>query len=231
MKYYDEQEIKKAVEVIADNKPFEVRIIYNTGFVKTGYFKGSDLLIEALSKVNLADCNVYMTLNEIHEGCYCRIQRDRIIDSKGKTPSTSENDITAFRWLLIDLDPVRPTGISSSDEELRHSKIVALKVIDFMRDLDFDDCIIAESGNGIHLLYRIDCPATDDNKKLLADCLKSVNEKCSDNIVKVDSVNFKKSQVCKLYGTLAQKGCNTKERPFRMSRIITLNELKGVLKH
>lgn len=228
MKYFDEAEIRKAVEALTDGKPFEVRIIYNEGKVRSGYFLGADVLLDELKKVNLDDCNIYITLNEIHEGCYCRKQRDHFIEIRGKSaPSTSENDITAFRWLLVDLDPKRPAGISSSDAELEHAKVVALKVIAFMTEQGFDDCIVALSGNGIHLLYKINEPPTDENKTILAQCLKSIDAACSDDIVKIDAVNFKKSQVCKLYGTLAQKGTNTKARPFRMSMIISLDDLRG----
>lgn len=227
MKCYDAAEIKKAIDFITENKVYESRQISNDGRVRSGYFVGSEKLIEELSNLKLDDFNIYITLNELHPGCYCRKQRDHFIDAKGKaTPTTSENDVIAFRWLLLDLDPVRPSGISSSDDELKHSMKIALKVIEFMSGLNFDNYIIALSGNGIHLLYRIDIPATEENKKMLAECLKAVNSECSDDIVKVDAVNFKKSQVCKLYGTLAQKGTNTPERPFRMSRIISLDELK-----
>ncbi len=227
MKYYDEAEIRKTIPLITLNQPYEVRIVYNDGKVRSGYFKGEDILVKELEKVNLDDCNVYITLGQIHEGCYCRKQRDRFIECKGKNaPSTSENDVIAFRWFLIDIDPKRPSGISSSDAELKHAMIVALRVIEFMAKLDFDSYIIALSGNGVHLLYRINEDATDENKQMLADCLKAVDAECSDDIVKIDSVNFKKAQVCKLYGTLAQKGSNTPERPFRMSRIISLEELR-----
>lgn len=225
--YFDAEEIKKTIEKLTDNEPYECRIIYNDGKVKSGYFKGSDILISELEKTQLNDCNVYLTLNKIHEGCYCRRQRDRFIESRGKnTISTSEDDVIGFRWFLIDVDPIRPSGISSSDAELSHSKQIALKVIDFMKELQFDDYIIAMSGNGVHLLYRITEPATDEMKTLLSNCLKAVDAKCSDKIAKIDCVNFKKAQVCKLYGTLAQKGCNTVERPFRMSKITDLADLQ-----
>lgn len=227
MRSYIATEVTKTIEEITDGMPYECRKIFNDGKVRSGYFLGSEKLLEELSKEKNDDCNIYITLNQIHPGCYCRKQRDHFIDAKAKaTPTTSENDVIAFRWLLLDLDPIRPSGISSSDAELKHSMRIALKVIDFMSGLDFDNFIIALSGNGIHLLYRIDIPATEENKKLLSECLKAVDSECSDDIVKVDAVNFKKSQVCKLYGTLAQKGINTPERPFRMSRIISLDELK-----
>lgn len=227
MKYFDETEIRRAIDLLTDGLPYEVRIIYNEGKVRSGYFLGADILIKELSGLNLNDSNVYITLNQIHEGCYCRKQRDHFIESKGKSaPSTSENDVIAFRWFLVDLDPVRPSGISSSDAELSHSKQIALKVIEFMKGIGFENPIVALSGNGVHLLYRINEAATDDNKQMLAECLKAVNAECSDDVIKIDSVNFKKAQVCKLYGTLAQKGTNTPERPFRMSRIIGIDDLQ-----
>lgn len=227
MKYIDETVIRKAIDLLTDGKPYEVRLIFNDGKVRSGYFQGADILIKELSELNLNDSNVYLTLNQIHDGCYCRKQRDHFIESKGKNViSTSENDIISFRWFLVDIDPIRPSGISSSDSELHHAMKVALTVIKFLENLGFENPITALSGNGVHLLYRIEEPATDENKQMLSECLKVVNAECGDDVVKIDCVNFKKAQVCKLYGTLAQKGTNTPERPFRMSRIINLEELK-----
>ena len=219
--YYDELEIRKAIDIITEGRPYEIRILFNSGKVMSGYYSEVDKFIEDLRKVNLSGSNVYITLNELHPGCYCRIQRDRLLESKGKSaPTTQDQDVVKYRWMLIDLDPLRPTGISSSEEEFEHSREMAQKVIEFMHELGFDEYVLAQSGNGYHLLYKIDLPVSTESKKLLEDCLKAVDESLSDDVVKVDTTNFNPSRICKLYGTLAQKGSDTKERPFRMSRIV-----------
>ena len=78
------------------------------------------------------------------------------------------------------------------------------------------------SGNGYHLLYRIDLPVNDETKDLVRDCLTALSERFDSAEVKIDSINFNPSRICKLYGTLAQKGSNTVERPFRQSQIISV---------
>ena len=42
----------------------------------------------------------------------------------------------------------------------------------------------------------------------------------SDDKISVDLKNFNPSRICKLYGTQAEKGSDTKERPHRMSKIL-----------
>ena len=50
----------------------------------------------------------------------------------------------------------------------------------------------------------------------------------SDKMIKIDVSNHNPSRICKLYGTLAQKGANTPERPHRMSRITMIPDVVKV---
>jgi len=79
---------------------------------------------------------------------------------------------------------------------------------------------VAFSGNGVHLLYCIGLKMGEENKKLVKDCLTVLDMLFSDDEVKIDTANFNPARICKLYGTMAQKGANTQERPHRMSYII-----------
>jgi len=217
-----EEEIKKAINVIKSRPDalFEIRIISPRSKEPiSGYFTNADKAVEALKKQDLTDTNVYIVLNTINEACYSRVQRDKFV--KVKT-ATSDKDIDFRDWILVDLDPVRPKDTSSTQEQIDKALAKSGKIHNFLLEQGFPRPVIGFSGNGYHLLYRINMMPTSESKELLKQFLIALDELFSDDEVSVDQVNFNESRVCKLYGTLAQKGLNTEERPHRMSKIIKI---------
>lgn len=222
---FDEAEVRKAIGIMKpDNRLFEVRLVFDgtRHNVLSGYFRDADTLIRELKKVDLADCNVYITLNSLFDACYDRKQRDCFKPVNGT--ATSDNDIEGYDWILVDLDPKRPKGTASTDEQLKEAKVLGNKVFKFMRQIGFNAPLTAYSGNGVHLLYPILLSNTDENKRLVEKCLKVLNILFSTDNVSVDVANFNPSRICKLYGTVSTKGLNTPERPHRLSRIVTYPE-------
>ena len=221
----DEKMIRKAVELLKpDEGIFEVRII--KGFeIMSGYFCDPSRLIENLRKQDLKQTNIYITLHELHEGCFARLQWNQFMNaSRLKIPTTSDNDVTRYKFIPIDLDPVRPAGISSSEEELKYADELRLEIIDYMDDQDFTDYICGFSGNGYHLLYRVDLPNNASSEKLIKGYLNRLDDVFSNDHCHVDITNYNPSRIFKLYGTLAQKGRHTENRPHRMSEILFTSE-------
>lgn len=215
---FDEREIRKAIEQIHPNHElYEVRIIGKTKAPISGFFKDSDTLISALGTVDLRATNLYITLNAIDDDLYARQQCDHFV--KGAN-GAEDSDITGYNWLFVDLDPVRKSGISSTDDELKEAYVLAKRIYQFLQEYGFEEPVKAVSGNGAHLLYRVNLANTEENKTLIEKCLKALALMFDTDKVEVDTANFNQSRVCKLYGTLAQKGANTEKRPHRMSRII-----------
>lgn len=218
----EENEIRKAIALMKpDDELFEVRVISGKQNL-SGYFKNAETLMNALRTIHFNQCNVYITLNQIKEECYSRLQRDQFV--KGASATTSDNDIQCYDWLMVDIDPSRAAGTSSSDEEIALARAKGNEVYAYMRKLGFEEPISAFSGNGIHLLYYIGLESNADNKDLVKKCLMALDLLFSDEKIKIDTANFNPARICKLYGTQAQKGSNTPERPYRMSRIIKAPE-------
>lgn len=217
----DEVEVRKAIlNLKGENKLFEIRIIPNKGKkTLSGYFQTADKAIEKLNKQDLKNSNVYIVLNEINEACYSREQRDNFVLSD---TTTSDNDIVVRDWILVDLDPIRPKGTSSTDEQIKKALEKSSKIHNFLLEQGFPRPIVGFSGNGYHLLYRIKMLNNDENKELLKSFLVALDELFSDDVVAVDQVNFNAARVCKLYGTVAHKGISTPERPHRQSKIIKI---------
>jgi hypothetical protein len=95
------------------------------------------------------------------------------------------------------------------------------QITKYLREIGYPAPIFACSGNGVHLLYAINLANTDENKALVQNCLKALAFLFGDDKVDVDQSVFNPARISKLYGTMAQKGANTKERPHRMSRILS----------
>lgn len=215
--YLDIKEVKDALSVLKDpGEIFEIRILKGKTII-SGYFNNTETLEEAFKTVDLRGANVFYTLNELKEGCYSRVQRDCFRQVK---TTTSDGDVECYRWLLVDLDPVRMTGISSTKEEGLLAYEMARRVVNYLRDKGFPFPIMARSGNGIHLLYRIKFPVNEENIRLVERCLKALDLLFTDDRVAIDTTVYNPSRISKLYGTLAQKGASTKERPHRMAKII-----------
>lgn len=216
----NEKEIRKTIALMKpEGQLFEVRVIYGNKAMYSGYFTNADDLMRAFDELrNFADCNIYMSLNSINAACYDRIQKNRF--EKNAKATTSDHDVVGYDWLMIDLDPQRPSGTSSTDEQIEKAKEQGNKIYQFMRNLGFSKPLFANSGNGVHLLYRIRLKNSDENRKLIEMSLKTLNMLFASPEIDVDMKNFNQSRVCKLYGTTAQKGANSDTRPHRMSYII-----------
>jgi KaiC/GvpD/RAD55 family RecA-like ATPase len=199
----------------ADNDLVEVRVISGKS-IYSGYFKSVEKLIEELKRYQTG--NIYFVLNEISDACYSRDQRD-FISERAKV-TTGDSDITKRNWLLIDVDPIRPTGVSSSDEEKNNSKETINKVFAFLRDAGFSAPIVCDSGNGYHLLYKIDLENTKENTEIIKTFLQVLDMYFSNPNCAIDKVVFNAARITKLYGTIARKGNDTVERPHRESKIL-----------
>ena len=220
--FYDEKTIRQAIRILKPNHElFEIRIISKGARKRiiSGYFTDAETLIKQFDTIDPRGTNIYITINKVNEDCYAREQHDCFRQTDA---NTHDHEIDRYEWLFIDLDPERVTEVSSSDEEIEEARLLSDKVFYYLQSLGFKEPIRALSGNGYHLLYKIDLANNDENKTLLERCLSNLAAMFNNGKVKIDVVNFNPSRVCKLYGTLAQKGSNTKKRPHRMSEILSV---------
>jgi hypothetical protein len=92
-------------------------------------------------------------------------------------------------------------------------------VAEFLENMGFYDPIRAKSGNGCHLLYKIDLPKTDENEMLIKKCLQSLDYLFTNDTCEIDKSVYNPARICKLYGTMARKGADTENRPHRLSEL------------
>jgi hypothetical protein len=82
--------------------------------VKSGYFNDLDDLAEEAVKLDKREWQLFVTLNEIDETL---LQAGVTNQVQAKSKTTADQDIIRRRWLLVDLDPVRPSDRPATHKE------------------------------------------------------------------------------------------------------------------
>lgn len=219
---FDETEVREALaQIVEPGAVFEVRALdvklsgsYRNGTI-AGYFDSADRCVAELGKLTSAK-GVYVTLNPVNPALLARCANR--LDHAEKSNTTADHHIQRRRWLLLDVDPDRPSGIGASDAEKEAAKKKAREIYDYLKVRCWPLPLVADSGNGFHLLYRVDLPCADDG--LLEKALTAIAGRFDGDGVKLDKSVHNPSRIARLYGTRAAKGDNTKERPHRLTKII-----------
>jgi hypothetical protein len=227
----DPAEVKRAIAALIEpGAVVEVRALIGKKRTVAGYFtndtQGVDALVQGVTRWGSQTLpknrphSIYITLNRIDPqllGRYC----NRLEDYADVT--TADANVTRRRWLLVDVDPVRPAGVSATDaqhaEALRIAGLVAL----YLQDLGIE-CILADSGNGGHVLVPVDLEASEEAQALLVRVLKALGDRFNTDRVHIDQTTFNASRIAKLPGTIAGKGDSTPEQPHRQARLLHIPE-------
>jgi hypothetical protein len=187
---------------------------------EAGFFDSDHLvqMARAALQVTTHAKGVYFTLNPLNPDLLAR--RCNRIDWAGEGELAKDKDVVRPRWLLIDADPVRDPLISSTDEEKAAALQTAMAVREYLRSRAWPDPIVADSGNGYHLLYRVDLAA--DDGACVERILRALAARFNNDRVKIDQKVFNPSRICKLPGTLARKGDSTPTRPHRRAKLLEI---------
>ena len=189
----------------------------------SGYFNDLEELVKEAARLEeLKWPGVYWTLNPVNPALLARSH------NKLKTwaeNTTTDADILERRWLPIDLDPKRPTGISSSHAEHEAALALARKMRLELSAEGWPEPLLADSGNGAHLLFLIGLPNEPEVTDLMKRSLEALSARFSSEAVVVDVTTYNPSRIFKAYGTTARKGDNTEDRPHRMSQILEVPDV------
>src|SRR5690606_7071874 len=99
------------------------------------------------------------------------------------------------RWLPVDIDPVRPSGVSSTDAEHAAALAMAERIAGYLAEQGFPAPILADSGNGAHLLYRIDLPNDEAATEIVRSTLATLDALFSNEAVTVDTANHNAARI------------------------------------
>ena len=171
---------------------------------------------------------IYTTLNPVMDSCLARAANRTTMYPKY---ATMDKQIIRRHWLPIDFDSRnKPSGVSADDAEVKAACEVAEATAHWLEhECGWAPGLRAMSGNGMHLLYRVDLPNDDAEndssaeKTLLRNCLAAIEEKFGTPTIKVDRSNVNASRIYTLYGTVKRKGDPLPDRPHRRSHLLPTN--------
>jgi putative DNA primase/helicase len=192
--------------------------------IVAGWFRDKDKAAALVSQINAE--GIYLTLNPCKEALLARAH-ERL---KANVARSSDKEMAGIRNLLIDLDPKRPSGISSTDNEHEMAMLFAMQLKTDLVGAGWPAPLVGDSGNGAHLIFPLDLENTPENAELLKQVLGALGQRYAVKLAELgldlDGKNFNPARLSKLYGTQTHKGDHTRERPHRWARIVELPEVR-----
>lgn len=184
--------------------------------VASGYFDDADAFVGALEHASGHDAEgVYLTLNPVNPALLARAA-NRLRD--GRPVTTQDADVLRRRHLLVDVDPVRPAGISATDGEMAAALVARDRIAEGLGELGWPPPVARmATGNGGALVYRL---ALDNDPAALAlveGALRGLAAAFDSPAARVDTGTANAARIFKVAGTVAAKGDDVPDRPWRVA--------------
>ena len=205
----------------------EVRIPkYNEwGQTAAGWFDDPDEMAQSAKSWD-GRANVYVTLNPVDPALLARANRRIALKASA---TTADGDIVQRRWLPIDIDPLRPSGISSTEAELEAAREVFEALTAFLRAEGWVAPVMSMSGNGYNALYPIDLTNDPAATELVRGVLKSLASRFDTASAHVDITVSNAARIIGLVGLMKVKGDETEDRPHRRSALEAVPSTLGTV--
>jgi hypothetical protein len=189
-------------------------------FTLTGYYDDAELaagaIVRAMRTYHAAGW--YVTLNPCIPALLSRSARR--IGRARQGDATKDHEIARRRWLPIDIDPVRPRGVSSSEVEHTAALDLARYIRGTLASEGWPTPILTDSGNGAHLLYRIDLENDADASAYVRRAIEGLAGRFDTEEVTIDRTVHNAARIMRIPGTLTRKGDSTSDRPHRWARLL-----------
>lgn len=188
-------------------RTMELRALWEKGARRPRVWRGEDP-VELIQFAKLAD-------RDLAKGIYV------VMNPFGEVggAAVSDVDVTRREWLLIDVDPVRPSGSAATSAEMKSSLRVVVDVRSWLMEKGFPEPFVGQSGNGGHLMWRVDLGTEDLETDLIKRCLEALAWRFDSDSALIDQGVFNLSRIWKLPGTVSRKGIATEERPWRLAQL------------
>lgn len=183
------------------------------GRTSIGFYRDRKAFYRDAGRLN-GKLNLYVNLNRLNPDLYGRAA-DRF-----RTYSPTRFTDAEVVWrprLCVDLDPVRLSGINSTDAELQAALELGASVRDYLAGQFGVAPLPVHSGNGVQLICKIDEPV---ESPLVERLLKHLDSKFSNRHCKVDTTLSDAARIVRLPGTLNMKGDDIPERPRRIAQLL-----------
>jgi hypothetical protein len=191
----------------------EVAAIRRDGVLIAGHFDSPDAADAAIA--DAGDCRAYWSsLNPLRT-----LPRGRTLNpsqlARGYRAGAEQVERRAS--LLFDLDPPRPKGTMSTDEEHEAALTQARGCRTWLHSLGWPILALCDSGSGAHLRAYVEMDVRAESTRLVQRALRALKQRCSF----VDSTASDLPRLCRYYGTWNRKSAeNSHERPWRQSAVL-----------
>lgn len=206
----DADQVRRALVVLAD--PTAAMQVQGLPSGRWEIHCGNDLdsLTAAAQRMG-GEKGVYFSLNP------CPINLGKPINAKA---------MLRRRWMLVDVDAVRPPDTNSTDIEHGCTNELANLVMDDLAARGWPLPVTIDSGNGWHLLYRVDLANDELSRVMIRDATHALADRFDLNgVATLDRAVHNANRISKLPGTWVRKGPMSDDRPHRMARLVHVPEM------
>ena len=138
---------------------------------------------------------------------------------RGGAKGTWEHEVESRRWFLLDGDTVTADKHIATDDEIARTMDTMRAAKGWLIEQGFEQVVLANSGNGVHLLTRCDLPNDRDSKQLIRCVQNAVAKRFSDVYTKIECFPDA-NRIVRAYGTLNRKGTERPGLSWRRSGIV-----------
>lgn len=173
--------------------------------IVSGYFNSAVQAAEAIGPIDKQNrpSGIYATLNPVQPALIARAAGRMVHKAKW---ATSDADILCRRWLLFDIDPVRPAKVSATDAEMNAALELLDRIHNTLTSEGWPAGLQGCSGNGATLLFRVDLPNDAGSTELIKRVLHGAAARFNTETAEVDCSTFNAGRIGKVFGTVARKG-------------------------
>jgi len=202
----------------------ELRVIQRNGPLLSGFFSDAASLAAAVAAYEAQgrDSGIYIGLNPVtfRHG----MNRGRLMPA-GRGGTAGDADVARLQWLFLDWDTKRTTGTNASDDEKEAARLQMEVAKAHFAAIGWPELVTCDSGNGYHLLAKIDLPNTPVSAQLVKSVTAEAARRFSAPQVHLDTSVSNASRITRAYATLNKKGPETPDRPWRRSAITSSPEV------
>lgn len=188
-----------------------------------GYFDDVNSIVATVTHFD--GVSPYVTCNPVKPDLLARISNRLKVLGKGE--ATKDEDIAFVRWIPIDIDPVRPDKISSTDAELGAAVELRDRILS-ENPVVAESSIWGKSGNGAWIWVRVPDLCNDEEdardtyervKAFIGYFADKYGDKKAGAKVIIDRKTCNASRIMAFAGVLKCKGEDHKDRPWRLATI------------
>ena len=202
------------------DSPLELRAIGKNGasstfFYPREYASQKDMqerFYRCAIEKNEYGCNTYTPINPI---------RPEFRAPPGK--GTTKDGIAHRTKVMVDLDRKcnEAKKHPATSDELSRAEDLINKISDYAVEIGWSRPHKVMSGNGYHLYFTLAGLENDDESELLIkEMLETLAEKFDTEEFEIDTVVFDANRITKIIGTVARKGEEAPDRPYRTVELI-----------